>query len=726
MPRIDAGLRKVLAAACVILTAGPATAEDSQSGPLDKIFRFFESVEPLPPVPVRLVVDNPWQAQPRVGKAGLRPIRIFVSGPRRALNRSQLYLVLTSRETGEKVWSKAWSSPKSTLLDLNKLSYGFPWGAYDLRAAMRDDVGAETFVTRALVTVLPGGEHCVEVLSNLVSELANARRRGMLDRQEIAFMNPRAGWCFFRLAGEAQVMLDGARGPLLSTRAGAAAAETMRRLPAGKHVLRVRGRAEELIVRAVPALFYNVYQTGTQIGPFGLQTWDLLEKHYFPACNTIEGNRVFEDETARWRARGGAWVAHAGMPQPGPQGHTAEGALHYWRQSAGYSHPLLDGLQVDELTAGYSDREYATFAEAVTMLRADGGFRARQFIPFITVDPDRPGRLRLVESLRGAGWPFSIETYIPETPGAEADRAQIERRLAARAARWDKLLPGSFRHAIVTPMFSSLPYCMANTHPAADFKVHLENQMQVLANHPALFGVYGVQPYRSNYADPETLRWMGALLRHYGIEGRRERLSSDPYELRHVLNPDFDEGLQHWEVAAAEPGGVRTGSYRGYGALQGRWPPGLPWGQNFVLLRRSANGPNTLSQPIRGLKPGRLYSLKLITADYQDLLAGRSNKARTAVRIGLEGVEQLSGEASAFQWPIRSFQSIGPFSREKPFWMNYHWRVFRAKAAAGRLSIADWEEEEAPGGEPGQETIVNFVELQPYFGEDPEARSGGG
>ena len=83
-----------------------------------------------------------------------------------------------------------------------------------------------------------------------------------------------------------------------------------------------------------------------------------------------------------------------------------------------------------------------------------------------------------------------------------------------------------------------------------------------------------MQPYRSNYVDEEILNCMGRLLRHYCIEGQTERMLSDPYELRHVTDPDFEQGTAHWQVAAAEDGAVSAGQFAGYGTLQGRYPGG--------------------------------------------------------------------------------------------------------------------------------------------------------
>jgi hypothetical protein len=47
--------------------------------------------------------------------------------------------------------------------------------------------------------------------------------------------------------------------------------------------------------------------------------------------------------------------------------------------------------------------------------------------------------------------------------------------------------------------------------------------------------------------------------------------------------------------------------------------------------------------------------------------------------------------------------------------MNYHWRIFRATGAEARLTISDWAAPDDPGGPVGQELMLNFVEVQPYF-----------
>jgi hypothetical protein len=154
--------------------------------------------------------------------------------------------------------------------------------------------------------------------------------------------------------------------------------------------------------------------------------------------------------------------------------------------------------------------------------------------------------------------------------------------------------------------------------------------------------------------------------------------------------------------------------YDGYGLLQSRWGTGM--GDDFLWTRRSADRPNTFSQALRELEPGRLYSLKMITSDYQDLLAGESNRRRHAVSVRLDGVDLLSGPRDSFQYPFpHGYGKRDKFDAQHQYWLNYHWRVFRARGTTATLAVSDWENPKEPGGTAGRELMFNFIEVQPYL-----------
>ncbi len=658
--------------------------------------------------PFSVLVRDPWQPQAAGAKDTAVAVNLAVPGGQ--LAHAVLRLRLVSRETGQEALVHEVHAP-SAATNVTLHTAALPWGAYDMTVSLRNADGTEVASTQRLVTVLPDGAQRIRPLNNLVSELLNAKAAGLLSEREIPFMAPRDGWVWFRTAGECELRL-GDEG-LLSVAAGESPAEAMRLLPAGKHTLRLTGTPTDLTVRAVPALLYNVYPSSTQIQPFGGHTWDRLSQHTLPNTNTIESQVIDTPEHRQWRQRGGMWIAN--IQAPGlvdKRLWTAEEMLEVWRKPRNWSLAAIDGIQVDEYYPGNPSTENVRAATlSIARLSQDPAFAGKLWIPFVVNMHGSPTAELFMKTSLGCGWPFSVEVYVGEEPGEEKNLQAMASRFRAVAQDWERAYPGSMRRAIFTPMYSYLPYCTTNRSPEADFRVHLDMQMQLLATDPAFFGLFGVQPYRSNYVDEEIQSCMGLLLRHYCIEGKTERMLEDPYELAHVTDPDFAEGTSHWQVAAAEEGSVGAGKFAGYGTLQGRYP-GPSFGDTFLLMTRSDRRPNIVRQELAGLTPGRLYSLKLITGDYADLTGGQSRKDTQVLRIDVEGAEVLPG---GFSHPFRSARGPQPFTMQSPFWMTYHRLQFRALEEPATLILSDWATGDTPGGPVGQQMMVSFVELQPVL-----------
>jgi hypothetical protein len=672
--------------------------------------------------PMRVQVKDPWQREMAPAKTSLLKLDVQLAISAEQLQQGTLRLRLVSRETGQEVLSRQIDSlrnQQSLKLDVREL----PWGAYDLQASYHDHAKREVIRVQRMATVLPDGQQQVRVLNNLVSELMDARGRGLLKSRRIEFMNPRDGWVWFRAEGSCALALGSDR--LLAADKGNPAAEAMRLLPAGRHVLKVSGTPGELFVRAIPALVYNVYPSRPRIAPFGANTWERLRKHTLPNTNMIESPLVDVPEQKEWIAQGKKWLAN--VQAPGlldKKDWTEETLLQVWlkpgtstahAERPGLELAKISGMQVDEYYPGAgSTRFMAPLARSIARLAELPDSANKFWIPFTA---GKFGTTAMAEpfmkTLLASGWPFSEEVYVGEMPTEAENLDSIRSRFLGVAEGYESAHPGSVRRMIFTPMYAYLPYCTANRYPQADFRVHLDMQMQTLATEPAFFGLWGVQPYRSNYVDEEILNCMGRLLRHYCIEGRSERMLSDPFELRHLMDPDFEEGTRHWQVIAADEGAVSAGRFAGYGQLQGRYPGG-PFGDTFLCMTRSARGPNVVSQRIQRLQPGRLYSVKLITGDYADLQGGKTRREEHAVSIKLVGAEVLGG---GFRCPFHSARGPKPFERKSPFWMTYHWLCFRAESPTAKLVITDWAKPEAPGGPIGQQVICSFVEVQPVLEE---------
>jgi len=226
----------------------------------------------------------------------------------------------------------------------------------------------------------------------------------------------------------------------------------------------------------------------------------------------------------------------------------------------------------------------------------------------------------------------------------------------------------------------------------------------------------GLNWWTSSQADEDSVRFVGKLYRHYAIEGKTEMLTRDPLFLTHIQNADFENGLEGWTLQPAEEGSIQAKSFPRYGRIEGRYMglgrPADPEhiGDTFLWMKRSARAPNTFSQAIKGLEPGRLYSLKMFSCDYRDLVEPKTKKQQEATRffghIVLEGVDVDT---------TRTFREMYSSNPEPPIpvWITYHWTIFRANGATAKVTVSDWEKE-SPEEPFGQEQTYNFLELQPY------------
>ena len=134
-------------------------------------------------------------------------------------------------------------------------------------------------------------------------------------------------------------------------------------------------------------------------------------------------------------------------------------------------------------------------------------------------------------------------------------------------------------------------------------------------------------------------------------------------------------------------------------------------GDTFLLMKRSEKGPNTFSQPIKDLQPGRLYSLKMFTCDYQDLInPQKKSKEEAHPFIGNVSIDGVEADLK------RSFHEAYASNPEPPIpvWITYHWVVFRAKSPTATIIVSDWDPAEKVTATFGQEQTFNFLELEPY------------
>jgi len=646
-------------------------------------------------------------------------------------------------------------------------------GRYRLRAAATAGDGKRIGKVATHDLAWPACPHWPDgpkarVLNNLVTELLDVVSASGQESASRTFTNPREGWVFIAwpapagTAKSAALVLDGKE--VQPYRVGSSE-EVMCYLRKGSHELKVsaasatkklsgshlpslpaplpqagegsrEAASKRLVVRAVPELVFASFGAHPHVAEFGRYDWAFLSKHVLPNLNMLVGEG-YENEAQRriqpgasrpevagmaaeparklhpverWKSLGRRWMVECGVPGlSSSQSVTPEEAFKYWSGHKGMTDPLLDGLIVDEF-GGSEDAKYAAWTTAIRKIRESSKFRGKLFYPYCAPMYGAKASREFIQAAMDAGWRFAFERYLPEQRTEAQARAYLQSALSEPIAAWRREMPGAERHMIVCMGTFSQPPESLDVDPGVDHKVFLDMQLNLLANDPGCFGLYGVMTYLSSYTDEETVRWMGKLFRHYAIEGNAEPLARDPYRLPHLENGDFEEGLAGWTVAAAESGSVAAKTVGGLSWLQGRYPP-TRQGDTVLWMKQNQRRPNVVSQKVKSLQPGRLYSLRMYSADGRDL----SVKREHAVSIALEGGEMLREKCFRHVFANCYSHHYGPFDDKHLAWMNFHWMLFRARQDHATLTISDWPSPAGPGNATGQELELNFVQIQPYY-----------
>ncbi len=556
-------------------------------------------------------------------------------------------------------------------------------------------------------------------LNNLVRELLNVSGPDAAGDTH-TFETNRAGYVFVAGSEPTQARLsanDGSMRTIELVKTPEGPAEAMCFLPEGEQKISV-AKATRLIVRSVPELIYSTLGHDPQVTPYGPFDQAFLDKYILSNLNCLVVNNpdAHREFLQQWRRQGKRVISDTSAA-PYFNKYSAEKACAFWTKTLGMTHPLLDGIIINEFS-GSDDPVYDAMSECVRMLHKSDKCRDRLY--YVYCSPMYRGNMseQFIRTVIDCGGKYAIERYLPEHPTLAQARLGLDTDLVQDAAGWDKHLPGSVNHMIVCfGHYLSAPPESINTSPAADFKVYMDMQFNIVANHPNYSGVYGIMEYTAAYADREYVRWASRLFRHYAIEGNTEMLSEKlgyRYELDHIRNPDFEAGTNGWQIAPAEPGSVTVGQYGGYGFLQGRYPKSIQ-GDTFLRMKRSEEAPNTFSQTILNLKPGRLYSLKMFTGDFNELAAGKSEKQAHAVTITIEYADFVAERCFQYVFANHPTHQIDKFHGKNRYWMNLHERVFKPRDETAELTVSDWSSDDKPGGPIGQDLMYNFIEVQPYF-----------
>ncbi len=584
--------------------------------------------------------------------------------------------------------------------------------------------------------------------NNLVSELLEVSSISK-SGNSFAFTRSRAGWVFvsatYHGTGTVGIVLDKAsRGDTLIVHDtdGGNLDEAVRYVAKGEHQILIECEGdisvEKLVVKAIPELIHCGLGFNPAIKSYGLYDMDFLTKDVLPNVTTLivpHNIELSRSAIDAWHRQGKRFVAEVGITA---QAKTPDDHFEYWTGFVDKA-PYLDGILINEFIVNnpstrpgvtisperqkrmeQEQERHHVFEDAFRKMHADDRFKDKTLYAYVGGSGKKLNQEMIgttfVRTLIDCDARIALERYVHEVSSEQAAKDALQTFIDG-IADWEAKEPGVKEHMVIAFGLFSMPPGGINKQPNVDYHVWMDQQMNIVANHPVMSGMGGLEWWTSILADEETVRFVGKLYRHYAIEGKTELLTRDPLFLSHIQNADFEKGIEGWTLQPAEDGTIEAKSFPRYGRIEGRFMglgrPADPEhiGDTLLCMKRSEKGPNKFSQTIKNLEPGRLYSMKMFSCDYKDLVNPKAKTSEEANKfIGNVVVEGVDVDTK------RSFTEMYASNPEPPIpvWITYHWKVFRAKGTTATLTVSDWPNDKESTGAFGQEQTFNFLEIQPY------------
>lgn len=571
-------------------------------------------------------------------------------------------------------------------------------------------------------------------LNNIVRELVNIDfsrpREGdylIKPYKKISFEKQRDGWIYIEVSAKLKksdnvlVTLDEAtvlaidRENLDNT-----PPETMRFVKAGTHQIKVwiSGRPElkNITVRSIPEIiFFKVFfkdkktiRAVKRRGSAIMRGWDYLKRqeiwnNYNVVVSVIE-IEPYAPYITEWRKKGGKWFIKGSL-----LGTKTTGTRGPYQWENIMENSLVDGIIIDEFSIRAEDRkQYLFWADRITKVGKNPRCRDKTLYGF--TGGYSSFKKPLLDPIFESGFGIATERYLSEREDENKADRFLEKYLVKDMQKWSKNFPGSERSMVcfLAPD-DNIPVMSFDRFPHVNFKVYLEKQFNLIANHPAFENLYGVGFWTAYNMSEEILQWYTKLVRHYLIEGNKYTLSKDPYILTHLDNPGFEREEKGWSFVPASKDTIKIIDVKQLRFKNRKRHVAIPEGTKVLYTKRVKQKPNIISQKIKNLSPTRLYSLKVYNADFENFEA----RKRISISIQLVGVEVLDKKSSD---EVFLYDTINNRKGEpvRICW-NRHYRVFRAKTSSGELILSDWKSSIDAGGPENQEIIWDFIELQPYF-----------
>src|SRR6266545_6577993 len=450
------------------------------------------------------------------------------------------------------------------------------------------------FAGAAEAGVLFSGER---KLNNLVAELLEVASVSE-STKSFTFTRSSDGWVFISSTckGTVRVILDKESDAVIVHDAeGGPRREAMRYVTEGEHTIQLEGKGnsgvEKLVVKAIPELIHCGLGFNPEIKSYGLYDIDFLKADILPNVTTLivpNNIKLTESVMDDWHRQGKRFVAEVGINS---QGKTAEDHFKYWTGFYDKA-PFLDGIIINEFIVNrpvsewvesmtperrarmeQERRQYEVYGDAIKRMRADDRYKNRMLYAYVGGSGKKLNQevigTNFIRTIVDCGYRVVLERYLHEMSSEKGSKDALQ-TFVDGIADWEAKEPGVKKQMVIAFGLFSMPPGGINKQPNVDYHVWMDQQMNVVANHPALSGIGGLEWWTSLLADEETVRFVGKLYRHYAIDGKTNMMTRDPLFLSHIQNADFEQGTEGWTLHPAEEGTIAARNFPRYGRIEGR------------------------------------------------------------------------------------------------------------------------------------------------------------
>ena len=524
----------------------------------------------------------------------------------------------------------------------------------------------------------------------------------------VAFTVPRRTWVYFRFDGNGKPMakLSGDKFPLFAQ--DIPRPEAQRRLNPGKYTLTFDAPATgRLAIRTVPIIYKYSGIDFTRVPEAGGYGMDFHKKHVFGVFNTMGARGVREPDRPYTASLGVECVDSCGTPSRKPLNQQSIDWFIDWlnKPEGPFNNPSSQWCEFDEY---FWEADEGLLVAAIGLESLKNPYKKDLHHwfggaagPYLNgIQPYVMSNFMNVSG--GCGY-IAYEVYFrPKKTEADALNA-ISTTLLGSTKRMNVVIPNATpAYGYIFGNYHHQPIISLDWYTFVNFKYFLDMQFHFLANHDEFTGIPMVGYWGFSSVGDEVGRWCCELIRHYVLEGKKDRLSDKygfTYILNHLQNGDFDDKLANWTC----DGDVAPGYFARFGALNELRYSSNRIGDNFAVLTGNAAKRPTIRQTIKGLVPGKPYTLEYLTADADDTKAARVDPRLFDIEASFANAKIVHQFVHIDKRPKGTYNAITSKT-------NYRYYRFVPNATTCELTLTG-------SAKDGEKLLVNFVKVTPFFEE---------